>query len=355
MKKVIALVLTLAMLVSCFAFSASAATAPTLELEGASTVLAGDTYTVNVRLKDADNQVGGFQGSLVYANATVDSIVVNPQVLGYNNTDDATTVIKDDKNGTIKFATVADLKGTNPATKIWFKVTFTVEADPTFTLADVVFSDKAATVLTGNTGVALAPEAPVVDEAGIEATLQKVGILGDKVLPNDQAISVKAGIVVPEGKTVDEIGVVFKPTSLLGGKELTVDTEGAVVASLKSNEAGFDTIVYTNKEFSGNLYLNFATAENAAKFMGTKVTARVYYKVGDAVYYSNNSVDKYIKNGIASKAVLNTVLDIGNAVETPKGSVSKEAFDAAKVALNTTKSDWQTNRELVLKYAVENA
>ncbi len=353
MKKVIALVLTLAMLVSCFAFSASADTvAPTLVIEGASQVVEGDTYTVNIRLNDDSNVVGGFEGALAYTNATVKEIVVNPQVLAYNNTDEAgaNTVIKD-VDGTIKFATVADLNGTNPATRIWFKVTFTAGANPTFTLKDVVFSDKAAKVLDGTTGAALNPTTPVAGAP--EVSLKKAGIL-EQIVPNDQGIVVQAGISIPEGETVDEYGVVFYPTSLLQGAELTVETSGAVVAAVTKDNEKFQKFI-DNGMFSAVLNFNFSTDEKAAQFMGTKVTARVYYKVGDSTVYSANSVDKYIQGGVADKAALNTVLDYSDTVKENHSNIETSAYTAARGALNTSDDGWYNNRKTVLEYAVDNA
>ncbi len=354
MKKVIALVLTLAMLVSCFAFSASADTdtAPALVIEGASQVVAGDTYTVNIRLNDENNQVGGFQGALAYTGATVEEIVVNPQVLGYNNTDDADTVIKD-VDGTIKFATVADIKGTNPATRIWFKVTFTAQADPTFTLKEVVFSDKDAAVLIGapaETQV-LKPTTPVAGDPVV--SLKGAGIL-EQIVPNDQAIVIKAGISIPDGKSVDEYGVVFYPTSLLQGGELTVETSGAVVAAVKKDNEKFQKFIEKG-EFSALLNFNFTTDEKAAQFMGTKVSARVYYKVGDSTVYSANSVDKYIQGGVADKAALNTVLDYADNIIDNHSNIEPSAYTAARGALETTANGWYNNRKIVLEYAVDNA
>lgn len=349
MKKLIALVLTVAMMLTVCAFSASATTAPELVAEGAANVQIGDKYTVSIRLNDADNTVGGFEGELAYTGATVDSIVVNPQVLGYNNTEDGTTIIEDDGDS-VNFATVADLKGTNPATRIWFKVTFTVTSAPEFTLSNVVFSDKNATELAGTTGGALKPAVPAADATKV--TLNKAGIL-EQTVPNDQGIVINAGIVAAE-EEITEFGVVFYPTSLLNGAELTVNTAGAVKASVKAGDAKFDSFLEA-EEFNAVLHFDFSTDENAAKFMGTKVSARVYYIVDGTAYYSANSADKYIQGGVSSKAALNTVLDFGNSVTDNKSTVATEDYDTAKAALNTSNADWYNNRLTVLQYAVENA
>ena len=357
MKKLIAIALTVAMMLTVCVFSASAAdaAAPELLVQGAANVQNGDEYTVSIRLNDADNLVGGFQGELAYTGATVkeSGIAVNPQVTGYNNTDDATTVIKDDGNS-VNFATVANLEGTNPATRIWFKVTFIINStNPTFTLGNVVFSDKEANEITGTVGAALAPTVPAAEATKI--TLNKVGII-EQVMPNDQAIVVNAGLANVK-EDVTEFGVVFYPTSLLKGAELTVDTAGAVKASVTKEDDKFKMFAGAGS-FNAVLHFNFTTPEKAAKFLGTKVSARVYYKTaeGDPVYSTNTvSGDKYIQGGVADKAALNTILDFGDKVETPKGEVSIDAYTTAKAGLATSNGDWYNNRLTVLKFAVENA
>ena len=87
-------------------FSASAASAPELLAQGAANVQVGDKYTVSIRLNDASDVVGGFQGELAYTGATVDTILANPEVKDFNNTDDDTTVVKDDGNS-VNFVTVS--------------------------------------------------------------------------------------------------------------------------------------------------------------------------------------------------------------------------------------------------------
>lgn len=352
MKKLIAVVLTVAMMLTVCAFSVSAeAATPELLVQGAADVQVGDEYTVSIRLNDAGNTVGGFQGELAYIGAEVTNIVANPEVLDFNNTTDQDTVIKDDGNS-VNFATVADLDGTNPATRIWFKVTFKVTDVPTFTLAEVIFSDKDANKLDGTVGAALKPNVVAADAANV--TLNKVGILEQKVA-NDQGIVVNAGIANID-KDATEYGVVFYPTSLLKGAELTVETEGAVKAYAQKGDASFDKFMNAGS-FNAVLHFNFGSEDNAIKFLGTKVSARVYYVVGDDVYYSANSEDKYIQGGVSSKAVLNTVLDKGDTVTDDTNistSITVADYNAAKAALKTTDDNWKENRITVLSFAVDN-
>ena len=289
MKKIIAFVLTVAMVLSVCAFTVSAETTPAIVLEGAAKVVVGDDYTVSVRINNAD-AVAGVQGELVYEGATVKEIVVNPQVTAWNNTEDNNTIVYDDKNS-VNFATlIGDLTGT----RLLIKVTFTTTADPAFTLENVKFADDNAAPLTG-TSANLDPVA-VATEAGI-AKLSKVGMLVESDGRN-QGIVVNGCITA---KDVTEFGVIYYPTQLLGGKALTLDTEGAVVAST--------TNLTDINDFDATLKFAYKDATKAAKMLGVKISAVVYYKDATGTHYSANSVDKYIQGGVASKAVLNVALD----------------------------------------------
>ena len=291
MKKIIAFVLTVAMVLSVCAFSVSAETAPAIVLEGAAKVVVEDDYTVSVRINNAD-AVAGVQGELVYEGATVKEIVVNPQLQTWNNTEDNDTIVHNDTNSnSVNFATlIGDLTGT----RILIKVTFTTTADPKFTLENVKFSDDNAEELAG-TSANLDPAA-VVTEAGV-AKLNKVGML-DEVDGRKQGVVVNGSITV-EGVT--EFGVVYYPTQLLAGEALTLETEGAVVAST--------TNLTDIKDFDATLRFAYEDATKAAKMLGVKISAVVYYKDAEGTHYSANSVDKYIQGGVASKAVLNVALD----------------------------------------------
>ena len=324
MKKIIAFVLTVAMVLSVCAFSVSAETAPAIVLEGAAKVVVGDDYTVSVRINNAD-AVAGVQGELVYEGATVKEIVVNPQVTAWNNTEDNNTIVHDDTNS-VNFATlIGDLTGT----RILIKVTFKVTADPKFTLANVKFSDDNAAALAGD--FADLDPALVSAEAGV-AKLNKVGML-------DEADGRKQGVVVNGSITVEgvtEFGVVYYPTQLLKGAALTLETEGAVVAST--------TNLTDIKDFDATLKFAYQDATKAAKMLGVKISAVVYYKDAEGTHYSANSVDKYIQGGVASKAVLNVALDkVANIT-------GDDALDAAKAGISG--EDMVNCRNVILAKAI---
>lgn len=327
MKKIIAFVLTVAMVLSVCAFSVSAETAPAIVLEGAAKVVAGDSYTVSVRINNAAD-VAGVQGELSWAEGTtVEEIVVNPELKTWNNTDDTNTVVHNDGDS-INFATLIG----DVTTRILIKVTFKVTADPKFTLANVKFSDDDAAALAGD--FADLDPALVSAEAGV-ATLNKVGML-------DEADGRKQGVVVNGSITVEgvtEFGVVYYPTQLLAGEALTLETEGAVVAST--------TNLTDIKDFDATLRFAYEDATKAAKMLGVKISSVVYYKDAEGTHYSANSVDKYIQGGVASKAVLNVALD---KVANITGDAE---LDAAKEGISGT--DMVNCRNVILAKAIEAA
>ena len=336
MKKIIAFVLTVAMVLSVCAFSVSAETAaPSIELQGAANAVVGDTYTVSVRLNDAAGVVAGVQGELVYANATVKDIVVNPQVLTWNNTEDKNTVVHNDGNS-INFATLADVTGT----RLLIKVTFEVAAGATFTLENYKFSDANAVAIDDATaGATLAPAVAATEE---------VSIVGVGMLPKE--VATQQGVVV-RGKVVaedvKEIGVLFYPTQLLGGKALTIDNKDAVSAVATEN---LENILAEEEGFDGVLNFNLSEAA-AAKLLGVKITSVVYYKDSKGnVTYSSNNIDgnKYVKNGVASKAILNTALDVVNGI-------TDKAEELTNALADLDGSNYIANRNTVLKYAVQAA
>ena len=336
MKKIIAFVLTVAMVLSVCAFSVSAETAaPSIELQGAANAVVGDTYTVSVRLNDAAGVVAGVQGELVYANATVKDIVVNPQVLTWNNTEDKNTVVHNDGNS-INFATLTKVTGT----RLLVKITFTVQEGATFTLENYKFSDADAKPIDNATaGAALAPAVAATEE---------VSIVGVGMLPKE--VATQQGVVV-RGKVVaedvKEIGVLFYPTQLLGGKALTIDNKDAVSAVATEN---LENILAEEEGFDGVLNFNLSEAA-AAKLLGVKITSVVYYKDSKGnVTYSSNNIDgnKYVKNGVASKAILNTALDVVNGI-------TDKAEELTNALADLDGSNYIANRNTVLKYAVQAA
>ena len=358
MKKFIALALALAMMVSCLVFTVSADNSVAVTLQGPTTVVENGTFQVKVRVTDVANVVGGVQGTVDVTGATVTNVQVNPDLLDWNKTSDETTIYKLENND-VTFASLNKLVADTYDTRVWFIIDYQVNADVTdvsVVLNNVKVSDKTAKAVTSVATNELT--IGLIDEADPSVSLAGVGIDGEAVNVNDQAILINAEVKNINLESVTDIGVIFYPTSLLGGEDLTVNTQGAVIANVnKADDATTFNKINRAGYFIGALDFNFTTDEKAYAFLGTKVTARVYYKTTDgAVVYASNNVDgnKYIKNGVANKAALNTILNKANSVTEPTfGSVDE--YNTKKAGLNTSNLEWMTNRAYVLEYCVKNA
>ena len=357
MKKFTALALALAMLVSCMVFTVSAEADSGVEFvfEAPDTVVADTTFEVKIRVKDENKLVGGIQGSISVTGATIQEVEVNPELREWNGLDkddsskDTTFFKKEGDN--LVFATLNNLGDNSHATRLWFKVICQADTSDKVTIkvSGLKVSDKTAKLIDVDK---TAKEINVQSkDTSAVVTLDGMGIIKGEADVNNQGIVVQGSVSVPEAvlNTVEEIGVIFYPTSLLGGEALTVNTEGAAIASVKKGTAEFNRVV-TDGEITGLLKFGFTSKTNALKFLGTRVTARVNYKTANGVVYASNpSADAYISNGIGNKAALNTILDLADTY-TPVN----DNYVTAKAGLNTSVTGWDANREYVLKYCVEN-
>lgn len=364
MKKFIALALALAMMVSCLVFTASAEDSVAVTLQGPTTVVKDGTFQVKVRVTDTQNVVGGVQGKVDVTGATVTKVQVNPDLLTWNKTSDANTIYKLENND-VTFASLNHLVADTYDTRVWFIIDYQVtDAEAvSVALANVKVSNKEAKAITTVATSDLAID--VIDTAtDPNVSLMGAGIYGYEeakngtedctTLVDNQGMLVYAEVDNIDVDAVTDIGVVFYPTSLLGGDELTVETQGAVVANVnKVDNATLFNNIATAGYFYGELDYNFSETVNALAFLGTKVTARVYYKTANGIVYASNTVDKYIKNGVASKAALNTITDKAGAVTNPTW-VGDGDYATARAGLNTSNEKWQENRAYVLEYCVRN-
>lgn len=365
MKKLIALVLTIAMLASCFVLSASAETTPEFVAEGPANAAVGDVITVKVRLNDAGKDVGGVQGTITATGATVQSVEVNPDLKTWNDTDDVNTIYTRNAEKTvITFAAVNALKNTDTKydTRVWFIIKYEVTAaNPVIDVeAKAATKNAAAQTITATDLRITTPEASASEPV---ATLNLSGILPEESALN-QGILINATVNIPaESITkVSEFGVVFYPTALLDGEELTYDFEGAAKATIKSSDNDFMTYV---NQGNFNAILNFGftgddAETKALRFLGTKVTARVYYVMNGTAKYSTNNVDDYIQNGISEKTAINAILDNGDVFADAgyaAGDITVQQYNEAKGAIHTVRDAdvWEANRATILEYAVENA
>ncbi len=368
MKKFIALALALAMMVSCLVFTASAeASGVEVSLQGPDSIQKGDTFQVKVRVTDPDNNVGGVQGIVDVTGAEVVEVKVNPELLTWNSTDVDETLYNV-KNNDITFASLNKLEKDSYDTRVWFIINYEAKEDAvSVVLDDVKVSDKHANLITDAVDEDLSDITVVTpDSSAPSLEIENAALLLARKNGNEYEIANtadKSGIVINgsfnmANADVDEFGVVFYPTSLLDGKALTLDTDGAVVAKVTKGQDLYNDVKSGETSFAAALKFKFNDDEQALRFLGTRVTARAYYKIGNEVVYASNSPeDTYVKNGVADKAVLNIIIDKGPSVPEmeAEGSVTKADFNAALNGLKTSDTDWQTNRAKALKYVVDYA
>lgn len=355
MKKFIALALALAMMVSCLVFTASAESSVVVELQGPESIATGATFEVKVRVTDASNIVGGVQGTVDVEGATLVKVESNPELNVWNSTEDTTTLYKQDGDD-ITFAALNSLEANTHDTRLWFILTYTATADEvSVNLANVKVSNKDAQLIAAeNKNLAISVINPVADPYMSVTSASLIAKAEANVVEN-QGMVVKADFA-NLSDDVTEFGVIFYPTALLAGKELTLETQGAVVAkTLKAEQPAMYEAVMNDGKFQALLKYAFNTEEDALRFLGTKVSARAYYKIGDKVVYTSNANGSYINGGVANRAALNVVLDNAGKITDPVDGITKEQYEEAAKGLTTNVEGWQANRKTALKYLVDNA
>ena len=356
MKKFIALALALAMMVSCLVFTASAESGVVVRLEGPANITAGAEFQVKIRVTDPSRLVGGVQGMIDVTGAEFKSLEANPVLKTWNNTEDETTIYKVTDND-VTFAALNSLEADSYSTRLWIIVNYKATAENvSVELKNVKAADKSANLINDVT-VEYPGAVDIIDPA--EDLFIDMNYVGMRTSA-EANVAMKQGLVVNSkinfaGKEIDEFGVIFYPTSLLNGAELTVNTPGAVVAKAVKGDGLYNYVVNNGGEFDAVLNFKFDSDVNALRFLGTRVTVRSYYKVGEEIVYASNdsAVDSYVKSGTASKAVLNIVLDKQNDVAPVEGGVTADAFATAITGLNTNNENWQANRATALKYVVD--
>ncbi len=358
MKKFIALALTLAMMVSCLVFTASAeASGVVVSLQGPANIVADSEFQVKVRVTDPNNLVGGVQGVVNVTGAEFVSIEANPELKEWNNTEDVATIYKE-ADEDVTFAALNSLEDASHDTRLWFIITYKATADNvTVELNNVKASDKSANLIGDVTtqGLSISTIDPEND------TYIAMNYMGMLVKPESN-VATKQGLVVNSeinaaDADIAEFGVLFYPTSLLAGAELTVNTDGAVVAKAVKGDGLYTYVLANGGTFDAVLKFGFGDdSEKALRFLGTRVTARTYYKLADGtvVYASNDDAEEDVANGTANKAVLNIVLKHGPNIQNPVEGVTKDEYNTAIQGLNTSNANWQANRAAALKYVVDN-
>ncbi len=296
LKKIIAVVVTLVMLLSVATVAASAADGATLALYGkAETGLTKGQgyYELAVHLTDAGNTVGGIEGAITY-DTTIFNYVdakLNANFVAAGNPEEAAVVACTDDNGVVKFVGLNNAQSTGE----WFVLRFEVVAEGS---ANFAFSGVKGANTEGYVTVSVAGD----DTVATDSDFLKVEGASIKRNKDENMQDIRFRVVIdqaelPEGKTVKEYGLLLMFTKRLGYRELVYSMIADCETGLAWAKVDPDAVT---DEFAVNLN------NMRANQLGVKVSARAFAKLDDGtIIYSKNYNSEYnTKAGYDSKSVV---------------------------------------------------
>ncbi len=341
MKKTMAMLMVLVLMVAALALPVNAADAVVSRVYLDAPVQAGVGEEIGAALYvNGNTAVGGVQGTIIYnaTELTYKSVTLRDDVTALGNTEDVTVKV-DGSVGTIKFVLLSNVTGGTAPADAWLTVNFTVNmaaaGDSTeMTLEDVVVSNK-----TGEGKLA-----PTV--LGTAVTVIQIGTndyidLQGATIKTDVA---KQGIRFQSSKTAQvtsgltEAGVVMMPAQLLyEGQDLTKETVGknGTVPAIASVTDAEDLAAIMN----GNSL--FATLTNGTTNgrANVEITARAYVVVNGVTMYSHNDSDA---TSIVCGEATKTLVGVAQAIATKE--IAGGATDTLGALL--TKQTTLTNDEV---------
>lgn len=344
MKKMLALLIAsvLTLSISNMSVAAEDPSDVTVSLKSsAAPAVKGEIYEVTLNVSDA--KIGGVQGSITYdaekfelnqnggVTVTEAFAIANRLSMG-----ERTTMIKDDKAGTINFALLSDGTSTD-----WITFNFLVlgeTGNANFTLSNMKVSNAA--------GTARIATVKTVDIKGVEIYDHAVDVKGASVRTNGSLdIRFEVEYDVAFAGEAKSVGLILIPTHFVEeGQELT-DTTEAVYSGKK---AKFAEVAITELGEDGILYVNLL---NSAKesYLNTAYTARAFVRLANGkVIYSDNIVEaNNIDNGMSSRSCV----DVARAVANTEGFKHSEEV----LAILAKTGNWElAEYEAVIKSNNEN-
>ena len=337
MKKLFAVVLALAMLLTMSSLSAFAEESAAVDM-----TVSADANNIFVNI-DAGDNVGGITATLTYDKTAV-------KYVGFASSNDANqevNTLKDDKNGNVAIV----LLGSDLTVK--FEATGATGAIE-FTLKNVKASNENGTEL-----LALAADCVTAQLQGV--TTNGNTIRETQVVENQDLgfVSTFIGSAIPEDAKEIKLGFVAIPKNMLNG-ELNVDTTGALKAVVE-----IDSREDLVGEYATKYVAHIAGIADNTTRMGRVICGRFYvsYKVGDAenatiVYSDNTTKNPAVNNGVVAKSFVGTckamsavILNSGADVTYTKTLTSADAVSAI-ITASSTPAD---QRVAILEFVVANA
>lgn len=344
LKKIVAILVTLTMLLSAVALTANAGEAPQVVLRGRTQIEKDDVYEADLFITGVD--AGGAQGTITYDTSVFSYVGIefSDEFAAVNKGTEGTVDV-DETNGTIAFM------GINPGNDVvWFTLKFkanTLSKTAEFAIGSGVLELMSAKVDGKEAFVKTFVDVPEsiqvvtpdqVDMSG--ATIRATASVGK------QDIRFEAAVDYKEELTIVEYGVIFLPDQLLNGYELVADPNfdynpdenkvtKAAIAKSRNIKEGATTLRAT---------LRGSASFNASALAQVDISARAYLKLSDGtveyieILYSNNDEDgTYIDNGYATKSIIGVAKTMANYIVTqtemevtydPAGLADKAAVTA---------------------------
>lgn len=340
LKKIIAVLVTLSMLLAAFTLTATAADVK-VTLTGRTQMEAGDSYFADLKV---EGTTGGIQGTITYDTEKLDYVGVE-----YSDAFEAANAGLDEvaavseKDGVITFV------GLNPGSdKVWFTLEFKVDTEGEVAVGDA-FTVKASN--TAGTGTVTAEVVGASVEAVAPDQVDMLGATIKTTADADKQDLMMVATVNKEGATIVEYGVIFIPTHLLKGAELNCDPDYVYGTNSKGNPIKAAVATSTGASLRTNVDL-YATLGGSASYksgalLQVDITSRAYIKLSDGtvIYSNNNETDPaVIDNGYAVKSIIGVAKSIANNIKdvadySAETFENKEALEAVINATGTLDDD----------------
>lgn len=313
MKRVMVMLLAMALLMSIVTLPASAANPVQIYIDAPAQAESGDTIGVSLYVNNGANTVGGVEGTVTFNTdmLTYVGVELREDVQLIGNVEEVT--VREVSDG-VKFVTVSNVAGGNAATDAWLTLKFTVNAtsgDAAIGVADMVVSNW-----MGDAELTLGTDFEQPDYAAAVSVItvgenDHIDLDGAtiKTSTSDQGIRFQT---TPDASTIadmaqiTEVGVVMLPADLLyEGQDLTKDVVGRhgatpAIAKIDSSDAAKLAKVQAGEEVFATLK-NGTTGGRANRV----IAARSYVVVnGVTVYSYNDDNAKAIVSGEAEKTLV---------------------------------------------------
>ena len=348
MKKLIAVLLTLALLVGVSMLPASAAVAPQVYVDAPAQAQPGEIIAVSLYVNNGNEVVGGVEGTVTYDSSmlTYVGVTLREDVVLIGNVEDVT--VRQTEDG-VRFVTVSNVTGGNPAADAWLTLNFRVEA-ATGSAAAVAVEEMKVSDWMGEGCLELGAGYSQPEDAGIVriitvGTDDPIDVLGATIRTDGAGIRYQAGIdsAFKNTLTLKEAGIVMLPTVLLyEDQDLTKETvgrRGAKPAIAYTTDASKLARIAAGESLFGTL-TNGVSGNRA----NVQISARSYltFSDGTTVYYSHNEGSNIVA-GEAVRSVVKVAQTIANnEIAAANGALNNHGLGTILTAETLTESEVQT-------------